>query len=75
MSNITLAGIGIGTINFGQTYVEVEELDNYDLFLSCLSGQALFDVAGEKIAISGDRGFYVRAGDACALNSAMIASS
>ena len=63
MSYVSLAGTGIGTIRFGQMYVEVDELDNYDLFLGCVSGHASLDVSGKKIDISGNRGFYLRAGE------------
>jgi AraC-like DNA-binding protein len=64
MDFVRLRGLGIGTISFGSALIDVPPLDNYHLFVFCLSGAARLQVAGIESEVDRFKGVTCGPGQA-----------
>lgn len=62
MNYVSLGGVGIGTIRFGEMSVDLEEVEDYHLFIFCLAGQAEMNIHHDELGLQGTQGVCIAPG-------------
>lgn len=63
LDHIPIASVGLGAIQFGPASVQVTEIADYFLFLTCRRGKAMISLEGQDYSLDQSRGVIVAPGD------------